>query len=115
MLKNYLKVCLRSLLKNRIFSFINIFGLAVSMSICLLLILMLADQRKYDQFHQDKDQLYRIISRGGKNSNLNATTPKPLSATLQAEYPIVESSTSLQTGFGGDAKFNQKTAELRGF
>ena len=115
MFRNYIKVCLRSLLKNRIFSFINIFGLAVSMSICLLIILMLADQREYDKFHMDKDRIYRILSDGGDKGTLYATTPKPLVTSLKEEYPIVESSTSLQTGFGGDATFEKKQMEIRGY
>lgn len=115
MLKNYIKICLRSLLKNKTFSFINIFGLAVSMSICLLIILMLADQSQYDEFHNDKDRIYRILSDGGNKGTLYASTTKPLATALRDEYPIVENSTSLQTGFGGDATFNQKKMEIRGF
>lgn len=115
MLRNYIKICLRSLLKNKIFSFINIFGLAVSMSICLLIILMLADQSQYDQFHENKDRIFRILSDAGKKPTLYASTPKMLAKAIREEYPVIESSTSLQTGVGGDASFNQKKMEMRGF
>ena len=115
MLKNHIKIALRSLLKNKTFSFINIFGLAVSMSICLLIILMLADQSEYDQFHSKKDRIYRILSDGGKKPTLYASSPKPLGNTLREEYAFVENSTSLQTGVGGDAIFNQKKTTMRGF
>lgn len=115
MFKNYIKVCLRSLLKNKIFSFINIFGLAVSMSICLLIILMLSDQSEYDQFHAGKERIYRILSDGGSKPTLYASSPKPLSEALKEEYPIIESSTCLQTGFGGDASFNNNKMEVRGY
>ncbi len=117
MLKNYIKVGLRSLWKNKTFSFINIFGLAASMSICLLIMLMLADQREYDQFHTDKDRVYRILSSGNSKtkSTRYATSPLPIGKTLKEEYPIVENSTSLLTGVGGDATFMQKTMVMRGF
>lgn len=115
MFKNYLKVCLRSLLKNKTFSFINIFGLAVSMSICLLLILMLADQSQYDQFHENKERIYRIVSDRGNDPVLTATSPLPLGVTLQEEYPIVEKSTRLISGVGGDASYQQNTMTMRGY
>jgi len=115
MLKNYIKICLRSLFKNKTFSFINIFGLAVSMSICLLIILMLADQSEYDQFHENKDRLYRIVSKRQNDPMSTATTPVPTGTSLQEEYPIIEGSARLMTGVGGDATFNRKTMTMRGF
>ena len=115
MLKNLIKVALRNLLKNKTFSFINIFGLAVSMSICLLMILMLADQSEYDQFHSKKDRIYRILSDGGTKPTLYASTPKPLGNTLSEEYTFVDNCTSIQTGVGGDATYNQKKSTMRGF
>jgi putative ABC transport system permease protein len=115
MFKNYLKVCLRSLMKNKTFSFINIFGLAVSMSICLLLILMLADQSQYDQFHEQKERIYRIVSDRDNDPILTATSPQPLGVTLQEEYPIVDKATTLMSGVGGDATYMQNTMTMRGF
>lgn len=57
MLKNYFKVGIRNILKYKVFSFINIFGLAMAMSVCMLIILMLADQNRYDRFHE-KERSY---------------------------------------------------------
>jgi len=62
MLKNYLKIAFRQLWKHKLFSALNIFGLAVSMSICLLLFLILSDQYGYDAFHEKGDRIYRVIS-----------------------------------------------------
>lgn len=115
MIINFIKVALRNLLKNKTFSFINIFGLAVSMSVCLLLILMLADQRQYDQFHTLKERIYRIVSDRNNDPVLTATSPLPLGITLQEEYPIVEKSTTLMTGIGGEATYMQHTMTMRGF
>src|SRR6188768_1660121 len=56
MFRNYFKVGIRNILKYKTFSFINIFGLAVAMSVSMLIILMLADQHRYDQFNEKKDR-----------------------------------------------------------
>ncbi|WP_020529619.1 ABC transporter permease [Flexithrix dorotheae] len=115
MFKNYFKVSVRNLLKYKAFSFINIFGLAASMSICLLIILMLADQKSYDQFHTKKDRIYRILNKRVNHSNTYATVPFPIASTLKSDYPAVEEATSLRRGFGGDAHYNEKHAEIRGY
>lgn len=111
---NYIKVSVRNILKYKVFSFINMFGLAVAMSICMLLILMLVDQKRYDQFHEKKDRVYRILS-GIENSNQYATSPFPLAASLKTDYPIIEETTLLTPGVGGDVRYQQKFAEMRGY
>lgn len=57
MFANYLKVAFRNIRKYKVFSFINVFGLAASMSVCMLIILIIADQRGYDRFHSHKRTL----------------------------------------------------------
>ena len=112
---NYLKVAGRNLLKHKVFSFINIFGLAIAMSVCLLIILMLADQNQYDEFHSKKDRIYRIVSRQESSGPPTATTAIPLAKALKTDYPIVERSTHLIGGVGGDATYDQNTLTVRGF
>jgi putative ABC transport system permease protein len=114
-LKNYFKVGIRNILKYKAFSFINIFGLAVAMSVCMLIILMLADQNRYDQFHEKKDRIYRILSDYEGSPQPYATSPFPLASTLKAEYPIVEETTNLTPGVGGDVIYQQKFADMRGY
>ena len=60
MFKNYIKVALRNVLKHRTFSFINIFGLAVAMSICMGIIMLVADQMMVDRHNVNSDRIYRI-------------------------------------------------------
>lgn len=115
MFKNYFKVGIRNILKYKVFSFINVFGLAVAMSVCMLIMLMLADQNSYDEFHKDKDQVYRIIGRPLKGSVPYATVPMPITSMLKEEFPIVEEATFLRRGFGGDVSYNDKKIELRGY
>ncbi|MBT28341.1 MAG: hypothetical protein CMO01_01680 [Thalassobius sp.] len=114
MLKNYFKVSFRNILKYKTFSFINISGLAIAMSVCMLIMLMLADQKSYDNFHEKKDRIYRILMHPVEQSTY-ATSPYPTSVTLKNEYPIIEDATRLRRGFGGDAKYKETYAELQGY
>ena len=83
MLQNYFKIALRNLRNNKVFSIINIGGLAMSMSVCLLIMSVVADQLSYDQFHVNKDRIYMIQAKGvGQNDFKTATTALPLADRL---------------------------------
>ncbi len=60
MLLNYLKIALRNLLKNKVFSLINIFGLAIGMAACLLILQYVTFELSYDDFHTNKENIYRL-------------------------------------------------------
>ena len=64
MFKNYFKITLRNLLKHRIYSFINVSGLALGMACCVLIILWIQDELSFDRFHANRQDIYRIISVG---------------------------------------------------
>lgn len=96
MLKNYLKIAFRQLWKHKLFSIFNVFGLATSMSVCLLLIMVLVDQYTHDAFHEKGNRIYRVITGSAeKNVPLKkpnwATAPLSLADRLKQEYPFVES------------------------
>jgi putative ABC transport system permease protein len=110
MLSNYFKIGFRNVMKYKTFSIINIFGLALAMSVSMLIILMLIDQRTYDQFHSKKERIYRIVS-----ADRYATSPFPLANALKHDYPIIEESTHLTPGVAGDALYNQELADMRGY
>jgi len=116
MILSYIKIALRNILKYKIFSFINIVGLAVSMSASLLIILMIADQKKYDEFHSEKDRIYRIVTREEKSGGpYNATTVMPLRETLLNQYEGIEKVVRFRMMFGGDVTFKENTLPLAGF
>lgn len=115
MFKNYLNVSIRNILKYKVFSFINIFGLAVSMAVCMMVILILSDQHRYDAFHANKDRIYRILCDKENGRLPYATTPFPLARTLKTDYPIVEDATNLLPWVGGDATYRDKVVEMRGY
>ncbi|TRX56168.1 FtsX-like permease family protein [Fulvivirga sp. M361] len=115
MFKNYYKVGIRNILKYKTFSFINIFDLAVALSVCMLIILMLADQTGYDRFHVKKDRIYRVLMHPASHSNPYATAPVPISDAMKQQYPIIEDATCLRRGLGGDAVYNNKAVEVKGY
>ncbi|MGB6864827.1 MAG: ABC transporter permease, partial [Candidatus Aminicenantaceae bacterium] len=60
MLKNYLKITLRNIKRNKVFSFINIAGLAIGMACCILIVNYIIFENSFDRFHKNADQIYRI-------------------------------------------------------
>ncbi|MTI20383.1 FtsX-like permease family protein [Fulvivirga sp. RKSG066] len=103
MIQNYLKIALRNLLRNKVFSAINIFGLAISMSICLIVIMMVADQMSYDSHISQRDRVFRInTERLHSDDMVNkfATTALPMAEELKDNYSGIEAVTRLRRGFG---------------
>ncbi len=60
MFKNYLKIALRNLFKQKLYSFINIIGLAIGIASCILIYLFVQNELSYDTFHKNADRLYRV-------------------------------------------------------
>ena len=60
MIQNYLLTALRNLIRYKGFSFINILGMSLSMSVCMLIIVVILDQLSYDEFNSKKDRIFRI-------------------------------------------------------
>lgn len=104
MFKNYFKTAVRSLLRHRFFSAINIFGLAVAMTLSMVIIMLVADQLMYDRYNTKRDRIYRINSipqsESGAEQNEMATTTMPLRDELLDKYTGVEKVVRLQRGFG---------------
>lgn len=92
MIRNYLKIAVRNLWKNKGFSAINILGLAIGLACFLLIALYVVDELSYDRFHKKAKQIYRVDSEikfGGNELNL-AVTSDPMGPTLKKDYPQVE-------------------------
>jgi putative ABC transport system permease protein len=90
MIKNYLRVVFRNLAKNKAFSFINIVGLAVGMSACLLILQYVSFELSYDNFHTKGDRLYRINQdryTGGKLSTVWAAGASAAAPAFKAAFP----------------------------
>ena len=92
MLKSYLTMAMRNLLKQKGYSLINIAGLAIGMCCCLLILLYVRDELSYDRFHQKSERTYRVYldARINDKDLLSAVTCMPLARTLQLELPGIE-------------------------
>lgn len=112
MIKNYLLTGLRNIYKNKTVSFINIFGLAVGISSCILIFLYVSNELSYDRHHTKADRIYRITSimnLSGQDDNLSYSSYM-LTPTLKTDYPEVEEAVRLsplpkQTLWYGDKVF----------
>src|SRR5690349_24296824 len=90
MIKNYIKVAVRNLLRQKGFSFINIFGLALGISCTALIGMWVNDELSYDRFHKDFDRMYRITATLPELKVHAAVTPSPIALAVKTEIPEVE-------------------------
>ncbi|MCB0576782.1 MAG: ABC transporter permease, partial [Saprospiraceae bacterium] len=107
MIKYNMKVALRNLRKHKFFSFLNILGLALSMSVSLIIITVVRNQYGYDRFHPAPERTYRIITealRKNGGSEKYASTPYPLGTAIKEDFALAETLTQLSRGPGGDAE-----------
>jgi len=95
MLKSYIVIALRLLVKQRVYAFINVFGLAVGIAFSLMLLLYIQDELNFDSQHENADRIARIVLNQNEPDGSIRTTvpwmPFPLGKTLQAEHPSVQS------------------------
>ncbi|MFC2168404.1 ABC transporter permease [Acidobacteriota bacterium] len=104
MIGNYLKITFRTLLKHKGFSIINIFGLALSMSICLMIIIFIKDQKSSDRFHEKSDRIVRVYTtdKDIEYSEVKgwATSPGSLAPYVLDNYPFIEDVVRLRQNVG---------------
>ena len=105
MLKYNLKIALRSLLKSKTYSIINIFGLSVGLITVLLITLWVKDELSFDKFHKNQNEIYRII--GGDQSTSGIFTPKPLASLLKKDIPEIVNATRLMQFTGIKFEYNK--------
>ncbi len=113
MLKNYLKIAGRNILRQKGFSFINISSLAIGLASCMLILLWVQDEIDYDRHHEKADNIYRVIT---ENRNVDPYSHSysvctPLAPALKANYPEILNSARFR---GGD-KVLVKYGDIRNF
>jgi len=93
MLKNYLKIALRNLLRHRLFTAINVVGLALGAACCALIGLYIQHELSYDRFHRDPENVFRVLveSSGEEGKSINSITPRFLATALAGEFPEIAS------------------------
>jgi ABC-type antimicrobial peptide transport system permease subunit len=92
MLKNYFKITVRNFVKYKFYTFVNVFGLTIGLSIVFLIGLFVNDELSFDQFHEHSDDLYRVVENqyyGDQPVFPVAVTPNALGPSLLEEYPEI--------------------------
>lgn len=119
MLGNYVTLAVRNLLRQKIYTAINIAGLAIGMSCCLIILLIVKDEFSYDRFHKNADRLYRITLDAHMQDRefVTARSSGPVAASLREMLPEVEAATHIRARGGtpvsdcavryGDKAFNE--------
>ncbi len=99
MLRNYLKIALRTFVKHKTYSFINLGGLTLAVACCLLIGLFVRHEFSYDRFHTKTDRIYRAWTQELYQGEtfINTVTPYPLGPSLQETYPEVEGIARVET------------------
>ncbi|RFS24057.1 ABC transporter permease [Chitinophaga silvatica] len=117
MFKRYLILAFRNLRKQRLFTFINIVGLAISMAVCLMVLVSLKETFSYDNFHPNASRIFRATTHvqtpDGRKYHL-ASTPLPLGDDIKRNYTDAEDVVSLYGALNGDAKTTDKELPVRG-
>ena len=99
MLKNYLLVAFRNLMRNWSYSLINIIGFALGLAVSLLIFLIVLDDISYDRYHYDPHNTYRLITQNRGNRNVDALTSGALTREVALSVPEVVATTRV-FGFG---------------
>ena len=110
MLRNYLKVALRHLIRQKIYSFINIMGLAIGMSCFILIGLWVKDEVSFDRFHQNKDRIFRILNKTESGDFIPSLT-YALAPALKSLHPEVEEFSRVWFWHSSLVKYGDKNFE----
>jgi putative ABC transport system permease protein len=86
MVREYLRIAVRQLRKEKVYSFITIFGLGLGLACVLCILLFVNDELSYDQYHSKKDRIFRVIQ-GGDSEEQSSSLPFPSGPTLQNDFP----------------------------
>lgn len=97
MLYNNLKIAIRSLLKQKVYTFINVMGLAVGIASCLLIVLFVQNEFSYDKFFQDHERVYRMVleRKYPNHSTFYAVVPHSFEGVIGRDFPEVQESVNV--------------------
>ncbi|MFC1492917.1 ABC transporter permease [candidate division KSB1 bacterium] len=90
MLKNYLKIAFRNLLRHKGYSFINIIGFSIGMACSILIVLFIFDELSFDKHHKKFDHIYRVGSAYGPEKSKGAFTAPPMAGAFIEDFPEIE-------------------------
>lgn len=116
MVRSYLLIAFRNIAKRKLYSFINSFGLSISIASCMLIILFISDEKSFDRFHVNKDRIFRIEEKKYNIDNPDAPDRYIRSASLQAglkqalkdEVPEITYATRFNSGVRSVFRYEDK-------
>ncbi|MBB6005311.1 ABC transporter permease [Arcicella rosea] len=110
MIQNYLKIAIRNLLRNKVFSAINIVGLALGIATCLVIMLFVYDELSYDRFNEKTDRIFRVVFKASINDGKinEANVMPPTAQVLKNDYPEVLAATRLRTSGSPEIIYQNK-------
>lgn len=110
MFKNYFKIAWQNISRQKVFSFVNIAGLALSLTAVWFIALFIAQELSYDRYHKNADRIYRLVSHGNWDADkFDITGTSALTANaLKNEYPEVEQTVRIDAEGGGIISYNEK-------
>ena len=104
MWRNYLKIAVRNLLRQKLYSLINVSGLAIGMACCVLIMLYIEDEFSYDRYHENADQIYKVLretSGIGGDRSFSSSTSGALGPSLHGEFSEVQAAVRIWNTWGG--------------
>lgn len=117
MLKSYVKIALRNLLKHKGYTLVNVSGLTVGIVVCLFIMLYVNDELSFDGFHANEDHLYRIMEDqhyAGGTVFTTSATPGPLAADLTSKIPEIKKAARVSWGEMKLFQFGDKSFKENG-
>ena len=111
MIRNYLLVAFRNVLKNKVFSGINVFGLGIGLAACLLILQFVMVELSYDKFHTKLDRIYRVTNdrfQHGKLIQHGTITYPTIGPAMAKDFPEVEKYTRLMPSGDFNAKVDDR-------
>lgn len=112
MIKNYIKVAFRNMMRRKGYSLINILGLATGMAVCLLIVLFVQDELSYDRHHENGSRVQRVVLERiypGRSTSYSII-PQSIGESIQKEFPEVLESTRL-FDFGNNGNFFMRVGD----
>lgn len=116
MIRNYFKLAFRNLWRNKVFTAINISGLAIGIAISLVIMLFIKNEWSYDRFNEKADRIVRIVFKGTVQGQAmkEANVMPPAAQTLLRDYPEVEAATRIRHGGSAIFSYGEKSFKEEG-
>ncbi|HNW53549.1 MAG TPA: ABC transporter permease, partial [Bacteroidales bacterium] len=120
MIRNYFKIAWRNLVKNKVFSFINILGLTIGITSCMLITLYIINELSYDRYQANGKDIYQVgttFIQQGKEMKM-PNTPAPMAQAMQMDFPEIQLTTRLMGLFAEDktlVQYKGDNGELKSF